>query len=175
MPLGHSSDCWRSCSVLSSSTAAKQRDAIGERLAAGDRLVLFAEGTSNDGNRVLPFKSALFSVAERAEEGQPLALQSVSIAYTALNGMPIGRGLRPFYAWYGDMDLGGHLWRFAGLGRTHIVITLHEPTHAADWPSRRALARHMHGEVSAGLAAALTGRPSGLTAESGPLGSEKAA
>lgn len=156
-------------------SAAKQRDAIGERLAAGDRLVLFAEGTSNDGNRVLPFKSALFSVAERAEEGQTLALQSVSIAYTTLNGMPIGRGLRPFYAWYGDMDLGGHLWTFAGLGRTHIVITLHQPTHAANWPSRRALAQHMHSEVAAGVAAALTGRPLGLTAEGGPLGSEIAA
>lgn len=156
-------------------SAAKQRDAIGERLAAGDRLVLFAEGTSNDGNRVLPFKSALFSVAERVEEGQSLALQAVSVAYTTLNGMPIGRGLRPFYAWYGDMDLGGHLWTFAGLGRTHIVITLHQPTHAHEWPSRRALAQHMYGEVSAGVASALTGRPLSLTAQGVPLGSGKAA
>lgn len=156
-------------------SAAKQRDAITERLAAGGRLVLFAEGTSNDGNRVLPFKSALFSVAERAEEGQTLTLQAVSIAYVLLNGMPIGRGLRPFYAWYGDMDLGGHLWTFAGLGRTHIVITLHEPTHANDWPSRRALAQHMYGQVTAGVAAALSGRPLGLTAQSRPLGSAEAA
>ena len=156
-------------------SAAKQRDAISERLGAGDRLVLFAEGTSNDGNRVLPFKSALFSVAERVEEGQNLALQSVSLAYTTLNGIPIGRGLRPFYAWYGDMDLGGHLWAFAGLGRTHIVITLHEPTHAHEWPTRRALAQHMYGEVSGGVAAALTGRSTALTAEGGSLGSAKAA
>lgn len=156
-------------------SAAKQRDAITERLAAGGRLVLFAEGTSNDGNRVLPFKSALFSVAERAEEGQTLTLQAVSVAYVLLNGMPIGRGLRPFYAWYGDMDLGGHLWTFAGLGRTHIVITLHEPTHANDWPSRRALAQHMYGQVTAGVAAALSGRPLGLTAQSRPLGSAEAA
>lgn len=156
-------------------SAAKQRDAITERLAAGDRLVLFAEGTSNDGNRVLPFKSALFSVAERAEEGQTLTLQAVSIAYVLLNGMPIGRGLRPFYAWYGDMDLGGHLWTFAGLGRTHIVITLHDPTHSHDWPSRRALAQHMYGQVADGVAAALSGRPLSLTAQSRPLGSAEAA
>src|SRR5262249_18277563 len=32
------------------------RDEIGERLKAGETLVLFAEGTSSDGFRVLPFK-----------------------------------------------------------------------------------------------------------------------
>ena len=42
-------------------STATQRDAIGERLAAGDALILFPEGTSGDGNRVLPFKSALFA------------------------------------------------------------------------------------------------------------------
>lgn len=156
-------------------SAVRQRDAIGERLAAGDRLVLFAEGTSNDGNRVLPFKSALFSVAEQGDEGQKLTMQSVSIAYTSLNGMPIGRGLRPFYAWYGDMDLGGHLWAFAGLGRTHIVITLHPPVDPKAFPSRRALASFMYAQVSSGVAAALTGRPLTLTDGSGPLGSGEVA
>ena len=37
-------------------------DAISEivqRLAGGTSVVLFAEGTSSDGNRVLPFRSAL--------------------------------------------------------------------------------------------------------------------
>ena len=44
---------------------ANERDHIARRLAGGDNLILFPEGTSNDGNRVLPFKSALFAVAER--------------------------------------------------------------------------------------------------------------
>ena len=156
-------------------SAVRQRDAIGDRLAAGDRLVLFAEGTSNDGNRVLPFKSALFSVAERGDEDQKLTMQSVSLAYTKLNGMPIGRALRPFYAWYGDMDLGGHLWTFAGLGRTHIVITLHPPTDPKAFATRRLLAKHMFDEVSGGVAASLTGRPTRLTDESDPLSSAEAA
>jgi 1-acyl-sn-glycerol-3-phosphate acyltransferase len=42
-------------------STATQRNAISDRLAAGDALILFPEGTSGDGNRVLPFKSALFA------------------------------------------------------------------------------------------------------------------
>jgi len=152
-------------------STARQRDAIGERLAAGDRLVLFAEGTSDDGNRVLPFKSALFSVAERGGEQGPVTLQPVSIAYTNLNGLPIGRSLRPFYAWYGDMDLGGHLWTFAGLGRSRVVVTLHPPVGTHEFPNRRVLAQAMHAQVADGVAAALSGRGISLTANIGEVGS----
>ena len=64
------------------------------RLEAGDNLILFPEGTSNDGNRVLPFKSAFFGIAEKPVRGKPLVVQPVSIAYTRLNGIPMGRPYR---------------------------------------------------------------------------------
>ena len=37
---------------------------ILDRLAGGDHIVLFAEGTSSDGNSVVPFKTALFAAAK---------------------------------------------------------------------------------------------------------------
>ena len=47
------------------------RDQIRDRLLAGDTLVLFPEGTSNDGNAVLPFKSALMGAVEaRVDDGK---------------------------------------------------------------------------------------------------------
>ena len=57
----------------------EQRDSIAGRLAANEALILFPEGTSSDGNRVLPFKSALFSVADHAASGGVI-VQPVSIA-----------------------------------------------------------------------------------------------
>ena len=77
--------------------SAGQRDAMAERLAAGDSLILFAEGTSNDGNRVLPFKSALFSAAERPVNGAAVVVQPVSVAYSRLDGMPLMRHMRPLF------------------------------------------------------------------------------
>lgn len=153
----------------------KQRDSIGERLGEGGRLVLFAEGTSSDGNRVLPFKSALFSVAEQAEDGPVMTLQPMSIAFTHLNGIPIGHALRPYYAWYGDMDLGGHLWYFAGLGKTRVEVNLLPPVQAKAFRNRRELARHVQAQVSGGMAASLTGRDSSLTGGAAALGSGQTA
>jgi 1-acyl-sn-glycerol-3-phosphate acyltransferase len=139
-------------------STAQQRDGISERLAAGDDLILFPEGTSSDGIHVLPFKSALFSVADREIDGRPLTVQPVSLAYTKLDGLPIGRARIPFFAWYGDMDLAGHLWRVAGLGRTTIELTFHPPVSLAQLGSRKALAAHCHAAVASGVAASLAGR-----------------
>lgn len=138
---------------------AAQRDTLTRRLEAGDDLILFPEGTSGDGNSVLPFKSALFSVAEFRPGGKPLTVQPVSIAYTRLDGVPMGRYLRPFFAWYGDMEMGGHLWEAAGLGRVSVVVEFHPPVTIEEFGSRKALAVHCERQVAAGMSSALAGRP----------------
>jgi len=144
----------------------QQRDAIAERLAIGDALILFPEGTSGDGNHVLPFKSALFSVAFNRPTVEPLVVQPVSIAYTRLDGLPIGRRLRPFFAWYGDMAMAPHLWRFVGLGKIEVEVEFHPATSVAEWGSRKALAQFCYERISKGVATALAGR---RDAPSGPL------
>ena len=135
-----------------------QRDEMAERLRAGDDLVLFPEGTSDDGNRILPFKSALLSAAETEVKGRPVTVQPVSIAYIRLDGIPLGRALRPQLAWYGDMSLLPHLWRVFSLGEVAVEVTFHPwPTHAA-CAGRRALPDSCRRLVADGLAASLTGR-----------------
>jgi 1-acyl-sn-glycerol-3-phosphate acyltransferase len=139
------------------STAA-QRDDIGARLSAGDNLILFPEGTSGDGNRVLPFKSALFSVAGLNPGGEPLAVQPVSIAYARLDGMPLGRAWRPHVAWYGDMEMLPHLWELLGLGVIGVVVEFHPVVTLAEFGSRKNLAEHCWRTISTGVAGALSGR-----------------
>ncbi|MBX7199295.1 MAG: 1-acyl-sn-glycerol-3-phosphate acyltransferase [Rhodospirillaceae bacterium] len=133
------------------------RDQLQERLDAGATLIMFPEATSGDGNRMKPFKSALFTVAER-QTGQPVTIQPVSIAYTRLNGMPMGVGWRPYVAWYGDMDLIPHLRRLLELGTITCEITFHPPVTAADFPDRKALAAHCERITRDGFARLLAGR-----------------
>jgi 1-acyl-sn-glycerol-3-phosphate acyltransferase len=137
--------------------AAEQRDEIGRRLEAGDRLILFPEGTSGDGIRVLPFKSALFAVAERRVHGRPLAVQPFSLAYTRLDGLPLGREWRPLVAWYGETAMGAHMARLLSLGRIRAEVWFHEPVTIDSFADRKALADHCHRAVADGLAWANAG------------------
>lgn len=131
------------------------RDAIAERLAEGDVLVLFPEGTSDDGNSVLPFKSALLSAADAAlHQGRQITVQPVSTAYVAREGIPMGRENRPLYAWYGDMELVPHLWEALEAGPLDVVVQFHPPIEAID---RKELARVAWDTVRKGQAAALAG------------------
>jgi lyso-ornithine lipid O-acyltransferase len=138
----------------------EHRDALLERLTrARESVILFPEGTTGNGNLVLPFKSALLSAAAvKDRDGHPLAVQPVSIAYTRLDGMPLGHSLRYLYSWFGDMALGPHLWTMAGLGITTVEIELHPVVSLDQFGSRRALADHCHRLIANGLAMANAGR-----------------
>ncbi len=139
-------------------TAQLQASDLQGRLDAGDDMILFPEGTSDDGNRVGPFRSALFSVAELKAHGEPLTIQPVSLTYSRLDGVPLGRHLRPFFAWYGDMDLLPHARELVLMGRLTVTVTFHEPVTIANFGSRKALAQHCFEAVSRGHVDALAGR-----------------
>jgi 1-acyl-sn-glycerol-3-phosphate acyltransferase len=109
---------------------------------------------------LLPFKSALFRVAEQAATDKPLTIQPVSVVATALDGMPLGRALRPIYAWYGDMPLLPHAWRVVSLGRLTITVEFHE-AFVAGGMTRKQLAARCEREVLAGVARAIRGREPG--------------
>lgn len=133
------------------------RDEIRERLLAGDTLLLFPEGTSHDGNRVLPFKSALLGAAEAIlANGQHVKVQPVSAAFTGLHGLPMGRENRPLFAWYGDMEMVPHLWEALKAGPLDVVVQFHPP-FSLDVMDRKTLAKKAQEVVQHGLAQALAG------------------
>ena len=134
------------------------REMIRRRLLDGDALVIFPEGTSTDGNRVLPFKSALLSAADVMLNGNsPVPVQPVSIAYTALHGIPMGRENRPLFAWYGDMELVSHLWEALKTGPIDVVVEFHPATRLDSGRDRKVVAQYCEAVVRRGLIAALSG------------------
>src|SRR6185369_7922096 len=106
------------------------RDQIRDRLLAGDTLVLFPEGTSNDGNGVLPFKSALMRATEaRVDDGKggtrAVKVQPASTAHTDLYGLSMGRENRALFAWDGPMELVPHLFEPLLAAPLDVIVEFH--------------------------------------------------
>ncbi|WP_149538344.1 lysophospholipid acyltransferase family protein [Siccirubricoccus phaeus] len=135
-------------------TTGREAEEMRRRMAAGDSLILFAEGTSSDGTRVLPFRSSFLGVADAACQVQP-----VSVVYDRLGGLPACRRDRPLFAWYGDMDIGSHFWRLARRSGTRATVLLHQPFAPETLPNRKALAAASWRIVSEGAAALRQNRP----------------
>jgi lyso-ornithine lipid O-acyltransferase len=135
---------------------------IGQRLAEGDPVLLFGEGTSSDGNRVLPFRTALIGAARdalaAAGQGRRVWLQPLSIAYTSLHGFPLGRQHRPIVAWYGDFALGPHLIGVLRRGAIDVVLTWGEPITFDESSDRKVVARALEASVRRHAVQALRGR-----------------
>ena len=160
-------------------TTGRERDDMRMRLAAGDDLILFPEGTSSDGTRVLPFHSSFFAAAKPSGLAgggavtatdpslRPL-VQPVSVVYDRLAGLPVGNARRAVFAWYGDMDLASHFWQLAQWRAMRASIVLHPPLDPADFPTRKALAQAAWLAVAEGAALLRQNRPVTVTPAAAP-------
>jgi len=135
-------------------TTAKESAAMRARLGQGESLILFPEGTSNDGSRVLPFRSSFLAIADAARQVQP-----VSVVYDRLGGLPCCRRDRPLFAWYGDMDIASHFWRIARRNGARVTVLLHEPFAPDTLADRKAMAGECFRIVSEGAARLRQNRP----------------
>jgi lyso-ornithine lipid O-acyltransferase len=116
--------------------ASEQTALFRQRMMAGHRLLFFPEGTSTDGQQVLPFKTTLFESFLSPELRDTLSIQPVSVIYHAPPGTE-----RRFYGWWGDMSFGAHLLQTLAPARHgRVEVVFHEPLCVADHPNRKALA-----------------------------------
>lgn len=150
------------------SATADVNSEMAARMIAGSPVVLFAEGTSSDGNRVLPFRTSLLGAARAAiaaSGGDSVAVQPVSVAYTHRNGLPLGRLGRPFVAWYGDMTFPRHLWSILRDGAIDATVTFGDVMTADAATDRKRLAGEAEREVRRLTTNALLGRKPADVAE----------
>jgi 1-acyl-sn-glycerol-3-phosphate acyltransferase len=139
-------------------TSGKQAGEIGRRLAEGEAIVLFAEGTTGDGNLILPFKSTLFGAATMAlQEGavDTVYIQPLTIAYTRVQGMPMGRRHRPLAAWIGDTPLAPHVRALLEEGAVDAELHFGEAVAFSAGDNRKQATRRAEAEVRAMLETAL--------------------
>jgi 1-acyl-sn-glycerol-3-phosphate acyltransferase len=116
--------------------AIAQKKLFEQRMRMGHKLLFFPEGTSTDGMRVLPFKSALFQAFFDLDLNSECFIQPVTVTYFA----PVNEDPR-FYGWWGDMSFTVHLLKtIASRRQGSIEIRYHDPLLVSNFDSRKELA-----------------------------------
>lgn len=129
------------------SHAVKHRNVVLDYIVKGHRLLFFPEGTSTDGQRVLPFRSTLFAAFLEPEVRETVWVQPVTLNYVA----PHGADPR-FYGWWGDTDFAPDLFRvLAQPVQGRIEVVFHPPIKASDVVDRKDMARRCEQAVRSGL------------------------
>lgn len=134
------------------------RRSMRKRLNKDKILCLFPEGTTSDNSTVIPFKSGFFSLAEteEGEDEEPLPVQPVTLAFTAIGTQAMLPHWRPRVAWVGDDTFFDHFWRVLKLPDVSIIVQFHESQILPVGGSRKELSqnceriigeslKHLHG------------------------------
>jgi 1-acyl-sn-glycerol-3-phosphate acyltransferase len=126
--------------------AKAQTQQFQDRLLAGHKLLFFPEGTSTDGQQVLPFKTTLFQAFMTPELQDKLFIQPVTLIYHA----PLGQAAH-FYGWWGDMDFGSHMLKtLAAFPQGSVELVYHDPVRVNAYANRKELAADLEQRVRAG-------------------------
>lgn len=120
-----------------------QAGEIAARMTAREIMVLFPEGTTSDGMRLLPFKTPLFEAAKLALADSPVTqamVQPVALHYTRLAGLPMGRAEMPHVAWPGEIGLGESLLPILAKGAMDVSVHFGEPLAMEETANRKKVA-----------------------------------
>jgi 1-acyl-sn-glycerol-3-phosphate acyltransferase len=141
-------------------STSKTANEMIERMREGEPVVLFAEGTSSDGNRVLRFRGALIGAAESLAKatGDTVWIQPIALAYRRINGLPSGRQHRPRISWIGDIELIPHAWALLKDGAVDVDLIFGNPVPFDPQADRKAIALYLEERVRGLHSAALTGK-----------------
>jgi 1-acyl-sn-glycerol-3-phosphate acyltransferase len=137
----------------SRATVGREQNSLSARLAAGDNIILFPEGTTSDGTRILPFSSSFLALA--ADASRP-AVQLVTLVYDRIDGLPVQRRDRPSISWYGDMYLLPHVLIVGRRRGLHATMVFAPPIPGTK--DRKKLALALHATLTGTAAALRQGR-----------------
>jgi 1-acyl-sn-glycerol-3-phosphate acyltransferase len=83
-------------------------------------------------------------------------VQPISIAYTRLAGIPMGNHYRPYFSWFGAMDLAPHAKECLSFSSITVEVTIHPAIEGETLKDRKKLAGICEQMVTASMAESLT-------------------
>lgn len=144
------------------SDAGRTSREIGRHMAEGNAVLLFAEGQSDVGTHVLPFRSALVGAAQHAmiEAGaKDVVIQPLTIAYTKLQGLPVSRNERSLIAWIKAKSVGENIRDILTGGVKDVTVAFGIPKPLTEGADRKQVTKAAEDDVRRMLVALNRGQP----------------
>lgn len=114
---------------------------IAAHLKLGDNVLVFPEGTSSNGEKLLPFKSSVFEAPVMTRS----PILPINLSYVSINGKPFTPQTRDHVCWYGEMEFIPYIWELLGSHGIRVDITFN-PTFLPG-PTRKETAIIAHNRV----------------------------
>jgi 1-acyl-sn-glycerol-3-phosphate acyltransferase len=90
------------------------------KLAQQANILLFPEGTSTNGEQMLPFQTVPLAAPLRSRS----IIVPVTLVYTSINDEAVTVRNRDLVYWYGDMDFLTHFWKLLSLRSVEALVTI---------------------------------------------------
>src|SRR5690606_4421593 len=129
---------------------------MGRHMAGNNAVLLFAEGQSDIGTHVLPFRSALIGAAQHAmiEAGaRDVMIQPLPIAYTRLQGLPVSRNERSLIAWIKSKSVRRNIAEILAGPVKDVTVAFGTPMPLSEKDDRKAVSKAAENQVRAMLVA----------------------
>lgn len=93
---------------------------MSRKLKQEANLLLFPEGTSTDGERMLPFQTVPLAAPLRSRS----VIVPTILTYKTTDDVPVGPANRDSICWYGDMAFLSHFWQLLALRSIEVLVTI---------------------------------------------------
>jgi 1-acyl-sn-glycerol-3-phosphate acyltransferase len=97
-------------------------------------ILLFPEGTSTNGERMLPFQRAPLAAPLRARS----IIVPVTVTYKTIDDQPVSVANRDAVYWYGDMEFVSHFWRLLAVRQIEVLVTIQPRIECFPYPDSSA-------------------------------------
>src|SRR5918999_2222073 len=91
-----------------------------QKLKQEANILLFPEGTSTNGEKLLPFQTVPLAAPLRSRS----IVVPVTLTYKSIDDHPVTAANRDFIYWYGDMDFVSHFWKLLALHGVEALVTI---------------------------------------------------
>jgi lyso-ornithine lipid O-acyltransferase len=93
---------------------------ISRKLQEKANILLFPEGDSTNGERMLPFQTAPLAAPLRTHS----IIVPVTLVYRCVDDKPLSKTNRDLIYWYGNMDFLPHFWKLLSLRSIEAMVTI---------------------------------------------------